>query len=240
MCGVFGYVSSNGRKPDLKRLAAVAQVTERRGPHAFGFAWIDGRGRLRMFKQTGRISDNLAMLAMADDAQMLIGHCRWATQGDPENNLNNHPHSADGGWIVHNGMIPTYRRLQRTHDLAPVTDCDTEALAQLVEVAPSNATLARRCAWAVEQLGTAPAVLLGLWSKPGRLVAVRSGNPLCWSQAKEGTYLASLPEAMPAGVRSVDDGNVLSFRLDAKGSADVQVTRTRTAPRTRTASALWS
>ena len=67
----------------MKRLEAIARVTMRRGPHAFGFAWIDSRGRLKMFKKTGRIVDHLSLLAMAQDAQFLIGHCRYATHGDP-------------------------------------------------------------------------------------------------------------------------------------------------------------
>ena len=77
--------------PDLKLLRRLATVTEQRGPHAFGFAWVDGRGRLRSYRQTGRITDHLGLLAAARDARLLIGHTRWATQGDPADNLNNHP-----------------------------------------------------------------------------------------------------------------------------------------------------
>src|SRR5947208_1937574 len=83
MCGVFGFMSREGGRVNLQALARVAEVTQRRGPHAFGFAWIDRRGRLKCYKQTGRITDHLGLLAMAADARMLIGHCRWATQGNP-------------------------------------------------------------------------------------------------------------------------------------------------------------
>ena len=59
---------------------------------------------------------------MAADARMLVGHCRWATQGDPSNNLNNHPHPADGGWIVHNGQLRNYAELVGGIGLHPVSD----------------------------------------------------------------------------------------------------------------------
>lgn len=63
MCGVFGFVS-NGGKINMERLQTIARATERRGPHSFGFAWIDARGRLRCFKQTGRISDHLGLCGL--------------------------------------------------------------------------------------------------------------------------------------------------------------------------------
>ena len=35
----------------------------------------------------------------------IIGHCRWPTQGSPENNLNNHPQVVGNIIGVHNGVI---------------------------------------------------------------------------------------------------------------------------------------
>ena len=77
MCGVFGWVSKNGGRVDLKTLRRIAVVTESRGPHAWGMAWLDRDGELHMYKQTGRISKNLDMLRMARNAVALIGHTRW-------------------------------------------------------------------------------------------------------------------------------------------------------------------
>jgi len=115
MCGVFGFVSSGEGRLNLAALKRIARVTESRGPHAFGFAWIDGRGRLHCFKQTGRITDSLALLGMAAGARMLIGHCRYATHGDYRQNINNHPHAADGGWIVQELVDPPTERLPCLH-----------------------------------------------------------------------------------------------------------------------------
>lgn len=210
MCGVFGFVGKNGKgRPNLERLMRLALATEQRGPHAFGFAWIDGQGRLRAFRSSGRISDHLGLLKMAEDARYLIGHCRWATQGDPRENINNHPHPADGGWIVHNGVIGSYERLLEERDLMPVSECDSEVLGLLVEDLPG--TLEERCAGAVREVEAGPLVMMGLWSRPAKLVIVRRGNPLRMGTTPVGTYFASLSEGMPKGSRDVVDDRLMSF-----------------------------
>jgi glucosamine 6-phosphate synthetase-like amidotransferase/phosphosugar isomerase protein len=220
MCGVFGFVSREGRRLDLRALGRVALATERRGPHAFGFAWIDGRGRLKMYKQAGRIGKHLNLLSMAADARMLVGHCRFATQGSPEDNINNHPHPADGGWVVHNGQVRDYAALVEAFGLHPVSACDSEVLGLLIERGEEG--LFDRCRAAVRAAAPAggpgalfgapqPLVLLGLWPRPDRLVAIRQGNPLHYSQVGEGDYLASLPDGLPGDVKALPDGTACLF-----------------------------
>lgn len=219
MCGVFGFVS-NGGELNLNCLKRIARVTETRGAHAFGLAWIDAAGRLRMFKQSGRISDHLSILGMAKGARMLIGHCRFATHGDYRNNANNHPHPADGGWIVHNGMIPHHEQVIDENGLLAQTDCDSEVLGLLIE--SQSGTLQERCRRAIERAAPSrgggnlfsaesPLVMLGLWSRPGRLIAVRRGNPLHFGFTDAGTYLASLPHDMPGEVKAVRNNTVQEF-----------------------------
>jgi glucosamine 6-phosphate synthetase-like amidotransferase/phosphosugar isomerase protein len=228
MCGVFGFVSEDGGRDgrvNLEVLRRIALVTERRGPHAFGFAWIDRRGRLKMYKQRGRIGQHLNLLSMAADARMLIGHCRFATQGSPDDNINNHPHPADGGWIVHNGQLPDYEGLVGEHDLYPVSACDSEVLGLLIEEGKGN--VLERCRTAVRVAspepepepepdslfsGPQPLVLLGLWPRPDRLVAIRRGNPLHLGRVSaEGCYLASLADGLPGQVHLIQDGTACLF-----------------------------
>nr|MBA3776947.1 class II glutamine amidotransferase [Betaproteobacteria bacterium] len=162
MCAIFGFIA---RRPDarvnLRTLAAIARGNVARGPHAFGFAWVDVLGRLRMYKQTGRLVDHLGVLSMARDARMLIGHLRYATHGDAGNNLNNHPHPADGGWIVHNGVLRNYEPLIARHRLRPVSECDSEALGLLIEQS-EDPSLSGRVADAVNA-ADGPLAMLGIW-----------------------------------------------------------------------------
>jgi len=220
VCGVFGFVGREGGRPDLRILQQVARATEKRGHHAFGFAWVDSKGRLHAYRQTGRVSEHLAYLRMAQDAELLIGHCRYATQGSPALNANNHPHPADGGWLVHNGMLPEYHRIVERHDLYPVSECDSEVLGLLIEQA--EGTLLDRCRTAVRKAAPVmpagglfdrvqPLVMLGLWARPGRLVVVRRGNPLHLGRTAEGIYLASLPDELPGDVAPVRDNTARVF-----------------------------
>lgn len=210
MCGVFGFVSYDGKGPSIKRLARIASVTMRRGPHSFGFAWLDWAGRMRMFKKTGRIVDHLGLLDMAKNARVLIGHCRYATHGSPENNLNNHPHPADGGWIVHNGVVRNHEELAAEYDLWPVTECDSEVLGLLI--AGSRGSLMERCA-RTASVARGDLAVLGVWGHPARMVAVRSGNPLSIGEANDGErfYLGSLAEGLPGKVSEVPDNTGIEF-----------------------------
>ena len=202
MCGVFGWVAKGEGKLNLKTLRAIALASESRGRHAWGVSWLDAAGVLRSYKQAGAIGDSLAALQMVRGARMVIGHTRWATQGSPADNVNNHPHASDGGWLVHNGVIPHYRQLLTEYGLHASTDCDSEVLGLLIESQPG--ALLDRCLGAANIAGVTPLVILGLW-KPGRLVAVRKGNPLHAGRSPGGTYLASLPQGLPHAVEVPDN-----------------------------------
>ena len=204
MCGIYGFVGVGGEKLDLHRLKKIAVDTQRRGPHAFGFAWIDNEGRLKHFKQTGRISDHLSLLAMAKDARILIGHCRYATHGSPENNLNNHPFACDGGFLVHNGVVSDHNRIAETHDLWLNTDCDSEVLARLIET--FKGSVLGRCEQTVNATDDSPLVMLVLWPRPGRVAIVRRGNPLWRSFTRDGAmYFSSCFSELPGKPRMMQD-----------------------------------
>src|SRR5207253_11001797 len=121
------------------------------------------------------------------------------------------PHPADGGWIVHNGMIPHYRDILQEHGLFPNSDCDSEVLGLLVEHA--DGTLRERCRQSVrtvaESLFRKPnLVFLGLWHLPSQMIVVRQGNPLHWSRCKEGLYIASLAAGLPGKVQEWGNNNL--------------------------------
>jgi glucosamine 6-phosphate synthetase-like amidotransferase/phosphosugar isomerase protein len=208
MCGVFGFVSHDGGPVNPKILERIARATEDRGRHAWGMAWIDGKGTLRCYKQAGKISSALGLLRMAEEARYLIGHCRFATHGRPEDNLNNHPHPCDGGWLVHNGVIANYDSVVARFNLRPVSHCDSEVLGLRVE--QESGEYLDRCVEAVLSVQRSPLVMLGLW-KPVRVIAVRQANPLHLGTAARGYYLASLAEGLPGRVEMLRDNTAFEI-----------------------------
>jgi len=202
MCGVFGFISSEGKGPDIHRLRRLAMVTQTRGAHAFGLAWLEEDGLIQTFKRPGPACDHLEALEQCRNAVVLVGHCRYATHGSPEDNRNNHPHVAGAGFIVHNGVITNHDRLVRQHGLKQRTQCDSEVLGLLM--IRCAGTVAQRAAWAANQTHGELA-MLGIWRDPARLLIARRGRPLHFGQDREGFYLASLPYGLPGKVKAVAD-----------------------------------
>lgn len=204
MCGIWGYVAKGNRRPNLRLLEDLAFDTEKRGKHAFGFAWVDQEGRIRHFKQAGRIGDYIGLLALMQDARVIIAHCRYATRGDPADNCNNHPFCCDGGFLIHNGSLPDYDSLLVQHDLWPTSECDSEAIALLIE--KEKGTRLQRCVRAVNRTEPGNLAVAGLWGRPARVALIRRGKPLWQAQTAGGSlYFASRPYALPRGATEMKD-----------------------------------
>lgn len=202
MCGIFGFITSEGRGPDIARLRRLALVTQSRGEHAFGLAWLDEDGRIETFKRPGPAEAYLDELDRCRRAVVVVGHCRYATHGSPADNRNNHPHAAGSGWLVHNGVVHNHQHLTRNHGLDLQSQCDSEVLGLLM--ARCAGSIVRRCAWAANQ-AQGDLAMLGVWRSPARLLVSRRGRPLCFGQSRAGFYFASLPDGLPGQVQTVAD-----------------------------------
>lgn len=214
MCGIFGFITNAGEGPDIRRLRRLAVITQTRGAHAFGLAWVDADGRLEAFKRPGPASDHLDELERCRDAVAMVGHCRYATHGSPLNNRNNHPHAAGSGWLVHNGVVHNHAGLAVRHGLCTRTQCDSEVLALLM--AKGRGSVSQRSAWVANQ-AAGDLALLGLWRNPTRLLVARRGRPLHFAQARDGYYFASLAVGLPGQPQAVFDGSTRVVIYDASG-----------------------
>ena len=77
MCGIFGFITKDGRGPKLARLKRIAVETQFRGQHAFGLAWLGDDGKLHTFKRPGPASANLDDLDSCRGATVVV-----STDGD--------------------------------------------------------------------------------------------------------------------------------------------------------------
>jgi len=203
MCGIFGFISKNGHGPDPRRLRQIAEVTERRGPHAFGLAWLGTDNVIRTFKRPGPATADLGELDGCRNATIVAGHCRWATHGAPRDNRNNHPHAAGRGWIVHNGQVLNHASLVRQYGLATRTECDSEVLGLLMARFPGSILQRAKL---TATMATGYLAILGVWRNPARLLIVRDGKPLHFGETRHGFYFASLADGLPGKIRPINDG----------------------------------
>ena len=103
MCGIIGYAGGGNAAENvyegLKRL-------EYRGYDSAGMAVITPSGEVKVVKKQGKVSVLKPYIADIRGATGM-GHTRWATHGKPSD-INAHPHSAGGIYVVHNGIIENY------------------------------------------------------------------------------------------------------------------------------------
>lgn len=228
MCSIFGFIrqrKSSDRTPaPLEILERIIRANIARGPHAFGFAWVTPDGRIRAYKQEGNLVSSLPLIRMASDAIALVGHLRYATHGDPSNNINNHPHPIDGGWLVHNGVVSNYEELVEEHDLPVVSNCDSEAIALMAE--REDGKMLPRVVDAIEHTEGCLAIA-SLWARPTRMIIARSGNPLSISTTHTAKFFATLPVGLPGTTASVKDNTAVQFTYGKDGTLNAEVSQIR-------------
>lgn len=228
MCGVFGFISTSGKGPNLRRLRKMAQAVQPRGLDAWGLV-IHDNGDLLTHKQPGLLSENLEMIDIARDCKAILGHVRAATSGDPLDNENNHPHRAGTGYFIHNGVIRNHVDLIRKFALKSSTDCDSEVIGLIHERQKTGRHVKRIRKAVSKTIGTG-LVVAGMWRKA--LVLIRcEGRPLCIGETPRGIYFSSVLGGLPKKAYKLDgcrsfDWTFIDGQFVYRGEENVQYTRT--------------
>ncbi len=129
MCGIIGYI---GKNDATKKIINTLERLEYRGYDSAGIAYYDGN--ITIEKAVGKIN-NLKVKIRDNEANMGIGHTRWATHGGVTEN-NAHPFCQGKFTIVHNGIIENYGIIK--NDLVKKgytfnSETDSEVIAALLD-----------------------------------------------------------------------------------------------------------
>jgi len=129
MCAVVGFVCAEPNKDAINTLRRLFIESKIRGMHAYGFAAVTKRAK-RVVKKTPSLKT--LVLNIAEDTQLLIGHCRYSTSGDYKNNTNNQPLTFNAEHLVFNGVIDmrTKAEMERAHGIKMLSDNDGEIMLQ--------------------------------------------------------------------------------------------------------------
>jgi len=179
MCGIVGYLGTRQAYPlliqGLKRL-------EYRGYDSSGVALTNGQ--IQTFKCKGKVLDLENLVGNPPDANVGIGHTRWATHGEP-NDVNAHPHTSQSGRLVlvHNGIIENYgglKSLLAQKGYRFESETDTEVLVNFIEYIQDleKANLEQAVRLALNEVVGAYAIAVISVDEPGKMVVARLGSPL--------------------------------------------------------------
>lgn len=198
MCGIFAYIgekqASDIIKNGLKRM-------EYRGYDSWGTALLNkdlkGDQAIKIFKNVGAIGE-IELGDEISDANIGIGHTRWATHGGvTETNAHPHLSSDDSFALAQNGIVENFESLKKMlikKSYKFESETDTEVIVRLIEETlrstqgDKGLREAARLAF-LELEGRNTIVVLDKKNKS--LIGIRNGSPLVVGIGEEGEYFFS-------------------------------------------------
>jgi glucosamine--fructose-6-phosphate aminotransferase (isomerizing) len=193
MCGIVAYV---GHRQASEVIIKGLKRLEYRGYDSTGIALLNSG--LNIYKKKGKVSELEAYLKGVDlKSHIGIGHTRWATHGEP-NDENAHPHYSATKKLamIHNGIIENYATLKK--DLIRkghtfLSDTDTEVFIHFIEdiYEKEDCSLDEAVRLALTKVVGAYAIVVMSLDNPTMLIAARKGSPLVLGVGKGEFFMAS-------------------------------------------------
>ncbi|HQQ96993.1 MAG TPA: glutamine--fructose-6-phosphate transaminase (isomerizing) [Cyclobacteriaceae bacterium] len=193
MCGIVAYV---GHRQASEIIIKGLKRLEYRGYDSTGIALLNGG--LNVYKKKGKVSELESFLKGTNlNSHIGIGHTRWATHGEP-NDENAHPHysATKKLAIIHNGIIENYSPLKKElirkgHTF--LSDTDTEVFIHFIEdiYEKEKCSLDEAVRLALTRVVGAYAIVVMSLEEPDTLIAARKGSPLVLGIGKGEYFMAS-------------------------------------------------
>ena len=185
-----------GTRPAREIVLNGLKRLEYRGYDSAGIALFNGEPRI--FKCKVRVNDLEELVNKTNfDADIVIGHTRWATHGEP-NDINAHPQvSCKGNFIVvHNGIIENYSILKKHLELRGAvftSQTDTEVIANLMEhlYLEGNLTAEQAITTTLNRIEGAYGLVIICKQEKDRIFAAKKGSPLVIGVGDGENFIAS-------------------------------------------------
>lgn len=203
MCGIAGFSLSTTSRVNARALShSLLKQIENRGSHASGFAYSNADGAAGVYK-SNKPGSQLPLYELPRRSDTVILHTRYATQGSPSDNRNNHPViSPDlNVALVHNGVINNDGRLRadfREIGIELDGEVDSIVIPALVELSGVDD---------FDRLSGYAAVSWVDQREPGVLnIARLKTSPVAYTYLRDGSFVfASTPALL---LRALDEQNL--------------------------------
>lgn len=204
MCGIIAYI---GKRNASEVLIKGLKRLEYRGYDSAGIA-ISNDDKIEIYKCKGKVEDLEKIINSKNiEANVGIGHTRWATHGVPSDE-NAHPHQSMNGYftVIHNGIIENYNELKRfllDRNYHFKGETDTEILANLFEYLYLENKSIYPDFSPIVAIKTVLHGIIGAYGLtimcsdcPNQIIAARKGSPLVLGIGKKEYFVASDPSCL--------------------------------------------
>lgn len=192
MCGIIGLVY---KKPIISPLLKALERLEYRGYDSSGIVVLDSQGSLVRYRSVGMLSE-LKKHIPPLEAEVGIGHTRWATHGAPHES-NAHPLMSHHIAVVHNGIIENFSPLKKkllAQGYVFESETDTEVIAHLLDFYYTlyNKDIKKTFLEVLPQLEGNFAIACLIKETPQKIITARKGSsPLVLGKGPDGWMVSS-------------------------------------------------
>lgn len=195
MCGIGGVIRWGNKPIEEQQVAKLLVGNEHRGNDASGLVIQQEDGSLQILKND---TPGWKLVASKDYKEFIekhllpttrgvLVHARGASQGNPRDNNNNHPMFAGKTAVVHNGVIRNDSSLFGSLRLDRKAETDSDILRAILDdqgLTESGIKMLGRCSGSGAIAAVSP-------DYPGKVLIVRSGNPLVLGSNEDFLFFSS-------------------------------------------------
>lgn len=214
MCGIAGIKRFGPEPIRTEQIKFLLCSLEHRGADATGIALVNpGDKDVQVCKSdlpasqfvSTKLVEKFLRDNLREDTETVLLHTRFATQGAPRINNNNHPLYAGLSAVTHNGCIFNDDWLFDQMKLKRQAETDSDIIRAIVDKHGMNKDGMKE----LNRMSGSCAAAIVSQEEPGKLMLLRSGSPLVlaatqhqllWASRKESLHMAVRPWIQRFGV----------------------------------------
>ena len=187
MCGISAIICKNKNQNSIRLLLQSIGQLQNRGYDSFGISCITSTNEFHVRKTAcvDQTRDNFSQFSnelQNLNANISIGHTRWATHGIISEE-NAHPHISHSGKfsLIHNGIIENYKLLKKeliNNGITFKSDTDSEVIVNLIDYYYNRHNIEDAIKMAISRLEGTYGLIIQCLDNNTSVYIIRNGSPI--------------------------------------------------------------